>query len=330
MSRILVTGAYGFLGKYVIRELTAHGYDVIAFGRKQDKLEELRGDKVELFVGDFCKPEEIAEAVQGADAVIHAGALSTVWGRRSDFMETNVRGTRNVLCACAAAGGKRLVFVSSPSIYAGRCDRYAIKETEYNPANQLNYYIESKILAEKILRTQTKVPCVIVRPRGLFGIGDSSIIPRLIKANRKFGIPLFRGGHNLVDITCVENAALALRLALESDMAPGRTYNITNGEPQEFRAILEELFRKLHEKPHYLRIPLAAMYCFAGLLENTYRQFHLQGEPPLTRYTICTLGYSQTLNIEAAERELGYEPAISLREGIQNYAAYVRGHKRNL
>ena len=323
MGRVLVTGAYGFLGRYVVRELLAHGYEVVAFGRKRDKLEALRKDgaeAAELFVGDFCRQEDITAATKGVDFVIHAGALSTVWGKRSDFMETNVRGTQRVVRACKQNKVKRLVFVSSPSIYAGKCDRLNIREEDYDASNRLNYYIESKILAEKVLREQRSVPCVILRPRGLFGIGDSSIIPRLIKANRRSGIPLFRGGHNLVDITCVENAAIALRLAVESEAAVGQVYNITNGEPQEFRAILEELFRALGETPRYLRLPLGLLYGVATLSERVYRLFRLDGEPPFTRYTICTLGYSQTLNIEKAERELGYRPIVSLRAGIRKYA----------
>ena len=312
MSRVLVTGAYGFLGRYVVRELLAYGYEVVAFGRKRDKLEALRADgaeAAELFVGDFCRQGDITAATKGVDFVIHAGALSTVWGKRSDFMETNVRGTQRVVRACKQNKVKRLVFVSSPSIYAGKCDRLNIREEDYDASNRLNYYIESKILAEKVLREQRSVPCVILRPRGLFGIGDSSIIPRLIKANRRSGIPLFRGGHNL-----------ALRLAIESEAAVGQVYNITNGEPQEFRAILEELFRALGETPRYLRLPLGLLYGVATLSERVYHLFRLDGEPPFTRYTICTLGYSQTLNIEKAERELGYRPIVSLRAGIRKYA----------
>ena len=118
----------------------------------------------------------------------------------------------------------------------------------------------------------------------------------------------------------MENAALALRLTIESEAAAGEVYNITNGEPREFRAILEELFRALGEKPRYLRLPLGFLYGVACLAERIYRLFRLSGEPPFTRYTICTLGYSQTLNIEKAERELGYRPMISLSAGIRKYA----------
>ena len=329
MSRVLVTGAYGFLGRYVVRELLAHGYEVVAFGRKRDKLEALRADgaeEAELFVGDFCRQEDITAATKHVDYVIHAGALSTVWGKRSAFMETNVRGTQRVVRACKKNKVKRLVFVSSPSIYAGKCDRLDIPETDFNASNRLNYYIESKILAEKVLREQQSVPYVIIRPRGLFGIGDGSIIPRLIRANRKIGIPLFREGRNVVDISCVENVALALRLAIESEVAAGRVYNITNGEARAFREILEELFRELHEKPRYLRLPLGFMYGVASLLEGIYRLFRLNGEPAFTRYTICTLGFSQSLNIEKAERELKYRPIISLSEGIKKYARYHQTH----
>ena len=325
MEKVLVTGAYGFLGKYLIAELTENGYGVVAFGRKQEELDRLTGKNIETYRGDFCNREDIVNASKGVDYIIHVGALSTVWGKRDDFINTNVNGTKNVLDACRQNGVKRLVYVSSPSIYSGKADRLNIDEDDFDENNKLNYYIESKILAEKEIR-KTDVPFVIIRPRGLFGIGDTSIIPRLINANRKIGVPLFNNGKNIVDITCVENVALALRLAIESDSAVGGTYNITNGEPREFKSILEELFVQIDEPPKYLKISLNLMYGVASTIEFFYKLFRIYKEPLLTKYNICTLGYSQTLNIEKAKRDLHYLPKMTLSEGIKHYAD---DYKRN-
>lgn len=326
MKKVLVTGAYGFLGKYLIKELLSNGYSVIAFGRKKEELEKLKQQNVELFVGDFCIKKDIVNASKNVDYIIHAGALSTVWGKKSDFIKTNVNGTKNILYACKKNSIKRLVYVSSPSIYSGKFDRLNIKEDEYNENNKLNYYIESKIMAEKEIFRTKNVPFVIVRPRGLFGIGDTSIIPRLINVNRKIGIPLFNDGKNIVDITCVENVALSLRLALESKKAIGNVYNITNGEPREFKNILEELFEQIKETPKYLKINLNLMYVISSIIEFFYKTFHVYKEPLITKYNICTLGYSQTLDIEKAKKDLKYIPKITLSEGIKKYA---KDYKKN-
>ena len=256
MKNVLVTGATGFLGKYLIEELLNNDYEVVAQGRKENVLSDIK-EKYNVKILK-CSLDEIKNVELKVDYVIHAAALSTVWGKWEDFYNSNVIGTENVIDFCKKNNVKRLVYVSSPSIYSAKYDRLNIKEDDFDKNNQLNFYIKSKILAENLINSieDDKLEKVIIRPRGLFGIGDTSIIPRLINANRKIGIPLFNDGKNIVDITCVENVALALRLAIESENAVGRTYNITNGEPREFKNILEELFEQINEPPKYLKINL--------------------------------------------------------------------------
>ena len=326
MKKVLVTGATGFLGKYLIEELLNNDYDVIAHGRKENVLNNIK-EKYNAQILK-CSLDEIKNIELNVDYVIHAAALSTVWGKWKDFYNSNVIGTENVINFCKKNNVKRLVYVSSPSIYSTKCDRLNINEEDFDKNNQLNFYIKSKILAENLINSieDDKLETVIIRPRGLLGIGDTSIIPRLIKANRKIGIPLFNDGRNIVDITCVENVAAALRLAIESNNAVGRTYNITNGEPREFKNILEELFKQINEPPKYLKINLNLMYGVSSVIEFIYKLFHIYKEPMITKYNICTLGYSQTLNIEKAKKDLNYIPKMTLSEGIKKYA---EDYKRN-
>lgn len=319
-KRVLVTGPYGFLGKYVIDELVLNGYHVVAFGRDIKKMELLKCDDVDICIGDFRRLEDNLKATDGVDFVLHCGALSTVWGRRQDFIDTNVDGTMRLVEACRRNKVKRFVYVSSPSIYSGKRDRLNIKENEYDPGNKLNYYIESKIMAEQQLSQVNDLDWVIVRPRGLFGVGDTSIIPRLIKANSKIGVPLFNKGEILVDITCVENVAYALRLCLESDNAVGNIYNVTNGEARKFKQILEQLFDKIGVKPCYLKLNFNFVFAYSCILEFVYKLLHIYKEPILTKYNVCTLGFSQTLDISKAKKDLGYVPKMTLDEGIEKYA----------
>lgn len=320
MKRVLITGAYGFLGKYLVDEFQKNGYEVIAFGRNEKKLKALERKNVRYFVGDFCKEEDSLKATENVDFVVHGGALSTIWGRRDDFIKTNALGTMTLVNASIKNGVNRFIYVSSPSIYAGKMHRLDIKEEDFDENNKLNYYIESKIMAENELKKVSNLDWVIIRPRGLFGVGDTSIIPRLIKANSKIGIPLFNNGQNLVDMTCVENVALSLRLAVESEKAVGKIYNITNGEPTSFKDLLEKLFSELGVKPRYRNVNIETFYKLSSVVECFYKTFHIYSEPSITKYSVCTLGYSQTLDISKAREDLNYSPIITLYEGIKKYA----------
>lgn len=320
---VLVTGATGFLGEYLIRRLTKK-YRVLALGRNREKGKKLEEYGAVFCPGDFTRRESCAGYFDGADYVIHAGALSTVWGEWEDFYKTNVLGTELVAALCRENGVERLVYVSSPSIYTGKEDQIGIRESQVPEGNDLNFYIKSKLMAERTLRKWEKkgLETVILRPRGLIGIGDTSLVPRILSANARTGIPLFREGRNLVDLTSVENVALACELALTAEKAPGKAFNITNGEPMEFRKILEQFLSAIGEEPRYRRLPFGVVYALAGGLEWLYRTLKLAGEPPLTRYTVCTLGYAQTMDIRPAREILGYVPEKTLAESIREYGTW--------
>lgn len=326
MKTVLVTGATGFLGKYVVEELVEYGYQVRAFGRNSKVGRSLENSSVSYFQGDLTKADDVLEACKGMDMVVHAGALSTVWGPWEDFYQANVLGTKYVLEACRQTGIQRLVYVSSPSIYAVPKDQLAIKESDAPEENNLNNYIRSKLASEKLFKNYPDVPSIILRPRGLFGIGDTSILPRVINLSQKLGIPLIGDGRQLMDMTCVENVAMAIRLALEAPEAKGEVYNITNGEPRAFRDLLEESLKDLGYPIKYRKIPASLLAGIASSLEFLYKSLNLKGEPPLTRYTYYLLRYSQTLDISKAERELGYRPKISISEGIEQYVQGYRKH----
>ncbi len=326
METVLITGAYGFLGRHTVKEMQEAGYRVTAFGRDKEKLAALAGENIELRQGDFCRPDEIAKACEGADYVIHCGALLKGWGRREDFIRTNVDGTKNVLQACAANHVRRLVYTSSPSVRPLENNLH-LTEKDYNENNRLNYYIESKILAEKLVRSQNEVPWSAIRPRGLCGIGDRNMLPLLIRANQTVGIPYFRNGEVMADLCCVENAALALRLCLEKEEALGQVYHITNGEPRTVKALADEMFGALQMKVKPLRIPFGLAYGSAAVLEGIYKGLGIRDRAPaLTRYSVCTLGRSQVFDITKARTELGYAPKVSVSEMIRAYAeAYAKG-----
>lgn len=213
-ARVLVTGASGFLGGHVVPELQRHGYEVFAAGRNEQALARV-ADDYHRVLGDLAA---LRARDLPVDAVIHCAALSAPWGHWRDFREANVDGTGHVVEFARRNRVRRVVHVSSPSVYAAPRDRIGIRESDVDRSNRLNGYIRSKIAAEDLLLdaldSGTIAELVIVRPRGLIGVGDPSLVPRLLDVHARIGVPIFGGGDNLIDVTAVENVASALRLAL--------------------------------------------------------------------------------------------------------------------
>ena len=319
--RVLITGATGFLGKYIIEEFAKHNCKIIAFGRNADIGKSL--ENCTFVQGDFTNYREINNATKGVDVVIHAGALCTVWGNWQDFYNTNVLGTKNVLNACLENSIKKFVFVSSSSVYSCPHDRLNIKENEVDETNDLNFYIKTKIMAEKLINDYRKkhgISCSIIRPHGIFGIGDVSIMPRLLKVNKKIGIPLFNKGNNLIDIVCAENIAYSLWLAANSEKSG--TYNITNGEITTYKELVGRIFSGLGMEAKHFNMNFKVAYFIAGVIEKIYKILKFKSEPILTRYTLTTVGVSETFDLSKAKEELGYESQKTLQEGILAYAKW--------
>jgi len=321
--RVLITGATGFLGKYILEEFAKYDCEIIAFGRNADIGESL--ENCTFIQGDFTNYQDINDAVKGADVVIHAGALCTVWGRWQDFYNANVLGTKNVLDACLENNITKFVYVSSCSIYNCTYDKLDITEDDFDARNDLNYYIKTKIMSEKMIKDYSEkhdISYSIIRPHGIFGIGDVSIMPRLIKVNAKIGIPLFNGGNNLIDIVCAENVAYSLWLCANSDK--NGTYNITNGEIFRYKDMIDKIFSQMGLVPKYFPMRFKVAYLLASMVEGIYKFLRIENEPIITKYTLTTVGVSQTLNIECAKRDLGYVPQKTLQEGIDDYAKWSK------
>ena len=333
-EKVLLTGATGFLGGYVIKELAGHGgYEVIAVGRNEARGAALEAEHdfvrfARADLTDEAKMQALFEEVK-PDYVIHTGALSSAWGKYEDFYQANVKATVIIGGLCIKYGVKRMVYISSPSVYTAKRDRLNITEDDFDPKNKLNYYIKTKILSEKELHAleEKGLDLTILRPRGLIGPGDPSLMPRLMRANGKIGIPLIRKGKIIVDITCVQNVAYACYLAMTTAAAKGGTFNITNGEPSEFAKLLELFCTEAGETAKFLNLPFVPLYAIASILEGIYKILPTKKEPVLTRYTVCTLSFSQSLDISKAKEIMGYSPKITLKEGIREYGKWWQANK---
>ena len=319
--KALITGATGFLGGALTRRLKNMGWDVTALGRNPNKLDELEDEGIRAFQIDLKDKKALADACKNQEVVFHCAALPSPWGNFELFYQANVIGTRNVIRGCEEHQVKRLVHVSTPSLYFDYNSRINVKETDPLP-DPVSNYSATKILAEQEIDEAFArgLATIAIRPRALFGPGDTVIFPRLIPHLQSGRLPILGDGENIVDLTYVENVVDALLLCAESPANTlGKKYNISNGEPVKIWKLVERICNELN-LPHPTRkVSYKTASAAAAVLEVICTLIPTHPEPPLTRVSVSMMANSTTLDISAAKNELGYQPKVSIDEGVERF-----------
>jgi nucleoside-diphosphate-sugar epimerase len=321
---VLVTGASGFLGGHIVDRSIAKKDTVRVLVRKTSDCGRLRKYKnIEYAYGDLTDREAVMKAVRGTDIVYHSAARATDWGTREQFLQANFIGTRNILDACVAGGVKRLVYVSSPGVVFDYTSLEKIDESCPYPEKFANYYAEYKAMAERLVLAANgtgRLTTVALRPHAIWGPGDvSGFFPRILRKVKEKKIRDFSCGKTvLLDMCHVTNAAAACILAGRSKRAAGKAYFITDGQTVDawrFIDRVSDLFNvpRINKKINP-RVASAAAAVFElvwkipGLAENY--------PPPITRYAIALMSHSTTYSIEAAKKDLGYRPLMTVDRGL--------------
>ncbi len=317
MRRALVTGATGGLGLALTEALLAEGYTVRATGRDHAAADRLRALGADVVEADLIEdPGRAATLCTGVDVVFHVAALSSPWGKPEAFEQANVGMTRTLLEAARNAGCQGMVFVSSPSIYAEMRDRIALTEADTPAKRPLNDYARTKLAAER-LALAANAPdffTVALRPRALVGPDDKVLLPRLLALVARGWAPLPRGGRALVELTDVRDAARALILADRRGAAVGgRVFNISGGAAVSVRDFALALAAATGRPLRLAPAPWPLLHAGAALAEIIARLTPGRPEPRLTVYGAATLAFSQTFNLAAARRDLGYAPLHDAR-----------------
>ncbi len=315
--RILVTGGTGFLGRHVVRTLRSKGYGVRVLGRNVNACAELQASGIDVVRADLADIPALLAACAGIDAVFHVAALSAPWGRRDDFYSANVVGTANLLAACKANRVARFIHISSPSVIFDGSDHVLVTEAAPYSPRFMCHYSETKKIAEELVQEAHRdgMATTILRPKAIFGPGDTALLPRLLNVARQGRLPQIGDGTNCVDLTFVDNVVHAMLLALHAPAAIGKIYTITNGEHPRLWEVVRRVLDHFGINVSLRRVPYRLAYLLAMGMEMRATVFG--GEPLLTRYTTAILARTQTYDISAARRDLGYEPIVSLEMGIE-------------
>jgi nucleoside-diphosphate-sugar epimerase len=291
---------------------------------------ELERRGVRVVVGALHEAAVCAEAVRGAETVYHVAARVGVWGRYEDFFRDNVLATRALLAAARAEGVTRFVHTSTPSVVYNGLDLAGADEALPLTSDCPSAYPLTKAIAEREALAANGVGFAVcaLRPHLIWGVGDPHLVPRILARARAGRLRIVGTGRNLVDMVHVENATDALLLAEralgEAAGAAGQAYFITNGEPVNLWEWVNALLRALGEPPVTRHMSLGAARRIGAVCEALWRVLPLKGEPPMTRFVAAELAKDHWFSIEAARRDLGYAPRVSMAEGTAELVAALR------
>jgi len=322
--RVLVTGATGFTGGYLARLLAGRGQQVRALVRDVTRAEPLAVGGVELIAGDLRVPDSLAAALTDVAVVYNIAALYREAGLPDDtYFDVNARAVARLIAAAAAAGVRRVVHCSTVGVHGDVGQGVAGEDAPFAPGD---VYQRSKVEGERLAREaerQHRIEVVIARPTGIYGPGDRRLL-KLFRGVARRRFVYLGDGRISYHLTYVEDVAEGLRLCGEVPQAAGRTYIIGGPDTPTLTEIVQEIAAAEHVPPPTWHVPVWPVWIAGAVCEAICRPFGV--EPPLYRRRVDFFTKSRAFDISRARRELGFAPAVGLKEGIRGSVAWYREH----
>lgn len=328
--KVLITGATGFLGSYIVDKCIEQGDSVRVLVRKTSNLDYLKTyPSIEYAYGDLSDTAALNEATKGIDVIYHSAARVTAVGDRAQFYNDNYFATKYLVDAAKTAGVKRFIFISSPSIFFDFTEQVDIDETYPYPDKYINLYSETKAKAEQYVlaaNTAKFITCSL-RPRAIWGPRDKTgYLPKIVASMMREKFPNFSGGKSVYATIChAQNAADACILAACSDKVAGKAYFITDDEKINVWDFLKKVNGKFNLSPIKKEINPNVLMFIGGIFDFVWKIPLLARriDPPISRYAIGILTYTSTYDISAAKNDFCYAPKINQQLGLEGLKNWV-------
>ncbi|MEA3457329.1 MAG: NAD-dependent epimerase/dehydratase family protein [Candidatus Thermoplasmatota archaeon] len=307
---VLVTGASGFIGRYLVDDLVKHGYHVKALTRQFS----LKIKGAEVVRGDITQPEQFLSAFDNVEAVFHNAAYATDYGKKSEIYKSNIEGTMNVAEACIKKGIKRIIYTGTAGVYGFPNTNEEI--TEKSAKKPLNAYHKSKFEGEKILRNCKDLSVSVVRPPlvlGAGGKGTKVILERIKKGNMIY----IGTGDQYISLAHPKDVAQCLRLALENDKKED-VFNVVS-----FVCKIKKLFNEIAVQLD-VGLPNKNVSYSLAYAAAFFSEIFATKEPSLTRFRVKSLGTTRRVSCDKAKKELGYEPKFDLQSTANDMVSWYR------
>jgi dihydroflavonol-4-reductase len=315
--KVFVTGATGFIGGTVARQLRDRGDDVVCLVRSPEKAAALKEAGCELVQGDLGDREALRAAMDGCDGAIHAAAMYEVGIPESQhpaMREANVVGTENALGAALDAKMPKIVYVSTCGAF-GNTHHEIVDESYRHPGDHYtSYYEQTKVEAHRVAKRMIEegLPCVIVQPGGVYGPGDTSQLGDLVEQFLSGKMPLIPFPELGICLAHVDDTAAGIILALDK-AEPGETY-VLAGPPTTMREAIGIVAGVSGRRAPKRALPTVLMKAMTPIGPLVGK---LMNQPPNLRELITSAdNVTFWATNEKAVRELGFDPR-GIEEGIR-------------
>lgn len=325
--RLFITGATGFIGAQLAKQLAAQGCTVHALYRSEASAVRLKGiENLHLFKGDLLEVESLEKAMSGCNAVFHLAAYAKPWHKDPHFFyKMNVQGAENVFKTALSTGAKRVVFTSTAGVINPSASVPSDEDTP-RTVPLSTHYEQSKAQAE-ILANSLKnsgLEIITVNPSRVYGPGllsDSNGVTRMVKLYLEDKFRFLPGdGSSVGNYVFINDVVEGLLLAMQHGR-PGERY-ILGGDNASFVRFFEILANVSNHRKRLFPLPIPVMQAAAKFLAL---RANLTGAPPLiTPPFVKKYLHHWHLSSEKAIRELGYRPT-GLEVGLERTVAWIRG-----
>ena len=314
----LVTGSSGFAGSAIGRHLRLRcGHRVIGLSRTAP-----RPESCDAFVAhDLSGP--LPPDLPDVDFVVHCAALSSPWAAPDAYERNSVRPVENLVRFYANRPLRRLVFLSSTAVHYRFADQTGLTEETPLPMRPINTYAAAKRTCEAILG-RSGLPVTILRPRALFGPGDTVVFPRILHAARRGLLPILTrsdGDKALSDLLYIDTLATYVARVLDADV--DGTFILTNAEPVITYDLLDTVFSALGIPRPTRRVRVGAAMLLARAYEWRSQLFDGWREPSVTRFGVASLAYSKTFDVSRALAAFG-SPEVAMADGVSRFIDWQR------
>ncbi len=306
-----MTGGSGFVGGRLIPALKARGVEVVALARSDGSAATVESLGATSARGDLDGRAALEAGCAGCDVVFHAAAHTDQFDPVEVHMRITTRGTENMLAAARAAGVKRFVHVGTEAVLADGKPIVRADETRPFPAKAMGAYPLTKGLAEQaVIAANGKdgMETVVVRPRFVWGKGDTNLLPEFIAAVKAGTFGWIGGGHYLTSTVHVDNVIEGLLLAAERGKG-GEIYFVTDGEPVEFREFITKLLATQGIDAGTRNVPRWVARTLVSLTS-------WMKKPPLTRTAFALMAHEVTVDDRKARRDLNYTGGKTIADGL--------------
>jgi nucleoside-diphosphate-sugar epimerase len=318
MTKILVTGATGLLGRHLIRALRERGDEVRALVLPKDDVTWLEQRDVDIYRGDICDPDTLVNPTRGVDTLFHLAGMMGFWRPIEDYRAVNVAGTKNVCEVALAAGVRRLVHVSSWTVYGMDLGQLVTEDFPFNPLSE-PYAVtkaEGDVVVQRLI-AEKGLPAVIIRPDTFFGPGDRIHFGRMADRLLARRAIVVGSGRNRLPFVYVSDVVQGLLLAADKDRAIGQAYNIAGDQHFTQEEMWRAIATSVSADPPRIHVPYFLLYTAASVIERAAILAHTQHQPLITRVGAKLFGTDNLHAIGKARDELGYVPRVSLGEGVR-------------